>query len=70
MLANSFFSKFMLIFGVLMICLYIALGISLIFMTKFTYIPSEIRVIFGAFFIIYGIFRLVRFYYKYKGSKE
>jgi len=70
MSGNHFIAKFMFVFGILMVVLYLLLGFSLVFMNFFNYIPKEIKTIFGLFFVVYGLFRLVRIYYKYKDSKE
>lgn len=70
MLPNTFFSKFMLLFAILMIAVYLFLGFSLIFMKVFTYMPKEIRTILGAVFVLYGIFRLVKVYSSYKNSNN
>jgi hypothetical protein len=70
MQGNSFISRFMLIFGIIMVVIYIFLGFSLIFMRIFSYIPKEIKFIFGFFFIVYGVFRAARIYFKYKDSRE
>jgi len=70
MSGNHFITKFMFVFGLLMVILYLLLGFSLVFMNYFNYIPKEIKTIFGLFFVVYGLFRLVRIYYKYKDSKE
>ena len=58
------FSKVMLYFGLLMIILYISAGFTLIFAKVLINTPKEFRVIFGIFFVIYGIFRFVRVYPK------
>ncbi len=60
------FARAMFIFGCLMIGVYIFAGIYLIYSDKFWYIPETMRVIFGIFLIVYGIFRAVRVYYKNK----
>lgn len=63
---GSWLEKFMIIFGFLMVILYIGIGATLMFFPVFTYAPKEIRVIFGFFFAIYGVFRLVRLLQKVK----
>jgi uncharacterized membrane protein HdeD (DUF308 family) len=54
----------MFYFGLAMILLYIVAGFILIFGNVFAYTPREFRVIFGIFFVLYGIFRFVRIYPK------
>jgi len=60
----------MLYFGVVMIIVYIVAGSMLIFAPVFTYSPKEFRVIFGIFFVLYGIFRFVRIYPKLFNKNE
>lgn len=60
----------MIIFGFFMVVLYIGLGATLMFFPAFTYVPKEIRLIFGFFFLMYGAFRLVRLLQKLKELKD
>lgn len=53
-----------------MIIVYIVAGSMLIFAPVFTYSPKEFRVIFGIFFVLYGIFRFVRIYPKLFNKNE
>ncbi len=54
----------MLYFGVFMVFIYLMLGLCLIFAPILKYIDKEPKVIFGIFFVVYGIFRLIRIYPK------
>ena len=67
---GNWFEKFMIIFGFFMVALYVGLGATLMFFPAFSYIPKEIRVIFGFFFFVYGTFRLVRLLQKLKDLKN
>lgn len=55
---------FMLLFTVFMVVVYIGVGCYLLFSPSFNYVPRNIKVVFSAFFILYGIFRFVRVYPK------
>ncbi|HRY31434.1 MAG TPA: hypothetical protein P5531_00530 [Bacteroidales bacterium] len=59
-LGGSWMEKIMIIFGFVMVALYLVIGAILMFFRVFDYVPKEIRVIFGFFFTMYGVFRLVR----------
>lgn len=63
---NSIFAKIMIYFGFFMVILYIGLGLFLIISPTFDYIPSTMKNVFAIFFIVYGIFRLVRLIMKLK----
>ena len=60
--------KALFIFGLIMVLFYITGGFILIFADYFAYIPKNIRVIFGIFFIAYGLFRAARVYQKLNSS--
>jgi hypothetical protein len=65
---NSWLEKFLFYFGVLMVAVYVGFGTALLFFPVFTYIdPPYIKKIFGLFFVLYGLFRLVRIWQKFKG---
>ena len=57
---NKFLTKIMIYFGIAVVSIFIGLGITLIFFPYFPFIPSDFKVIMGVFFLVYGIFRLVR----------
>jgi cytochrome c biogenesis protein CcdA len=57
---KKLFSKIMTIFGFIMVAVFFGIGITLAFFPVYTYLPREIRIIFGFFFIAYGFFRLAR----------
>ncbi len=58
----------MLYFGFFMGVLYIGLGIIFLFFPVFMYLPINVKKIFGAFFLIYGIFRIVKLIQKVRES--
>lgn len=64
------FGDIMNIMGFFMAVLYIGIGLYLLFAPYFKYIPNTIRITFCVFFIMYGIFRFVRVYYKYKNDRD
>jgi len=65
---GSWLEKFMMYFGMLMVAIYIGLGVVLMFVPVFEYIPKNMRVIFGIFFLMYGLLRLSRIYQKFKNN--
>lgn len=65
---GSWFGKFMLYFGIVMVAIYIGLGVVLMFVPVFEYIPKNMRVIFGIFFLMYGLLRLTRIYQRLKND--
>jgi hypothetical protein len=65
---DSWLGKFMMYFGMLMVAIYIGLGVVLMFVPVFEYIPKNMRVIFGIFFLMYGLLRLTRIYQKFKNN--
>lgn len=67
---RTFFAKFMLVLGFVMVAIYFALGMVLMFSPIFKYIPQNMRIIFGIFFCAYSLFRLVRTYMKLKEQKH
>ncbi len=67
---KSFLAKFMFYFGVSMIAVYFIMGIGLIFFPVLRHIPQNIKVVFGIFFLVYGVFRLTRLVLKLKEQKK
>ena len=63
---GNWLGKFMIVFGFFMVALYVGLGATLMFFPAFSYIPKEIKTIFGFFFFVYGAFRFVRLMQKLK----
>lgn len=60
---NTFFTKFVFYFGLLMTLIYVMLGIFLIFADKEQLnlaIPENIKIILGGVLILYGIIRFIR----------
>jgi len=60
MFDRAWFAKFMLIFGYLMVVVYIGMGILLFLPQVFPWVPGNVKFAFAVFFIAYGLFRLVR----------
>ena len=63
-------NKIAIWFNFLVIFMYLGAGLYVIFSPKIDYIPKNIRVIFGSFLILYGVFRLVRTIYKDRDNEE
>lgn len=63
---KQFFAKFMIILGFVMVAVYIGLGAILLFFPVYKYIPHNMKIIFGFFFMAYGFFRLIRSIMKLK----
>lgn len=59
--------NFKFIWGILMIVIYFGMSFLLVFTTLFVGMSLTIRLIFGAIFLIYGIFRA---YHIWKNSRE
>lgn len=60
---NTFFTKFVFYFGLIMTLIYVGLGLFLIFADKDQLnlsIPDNIKVILGGVLILYGIIRFIR----------
>ncbi len=53
-----------------MVAVYIGLGISLLFFPIYKYIPQNMKIIFGIFFLAYGFFRLIRTIMKLNENKD
>lgn len=60
----------MVVFGYLMVIIYIGLGILLMIPKVYPYIPKNVKFVFSLFFIAYGIFRLVRILNSKAGTNE
>lgn len=61
-------AKFMMIFGFVMVAVYIGLGVMLFIPRFYPYVPANLKFAFGIFFIAYGIYRLVRIIGKKNGT--
>lgn len=62
---NSFLSKFVRVFGLLMTLLYVALGLFIMFADSAQMnmtLPQNVKYILGGIMILYGIVRFVRVY--------
>ena len=64
------FAKFYKIFGIVVVILIIILGFSVLFLSYFRSIPSNIRIILAIFIISYGAYRLVNIWNKSKKGKD
>ena len=67
---NKTLSITMIIFGFFMVAVFIFIGLVLLYSSYYSYIKKEVRFIFAFFFIVYGIFRLVRTALKLKEHRE
>jgi len=66
---RDLFSKIMTGFGFVMVAIFLGIGIALILFPVF--IPDKnMRLVFGFFFIVYGLFRLSRLYQQIKEQKR
>lgn len=61
---NKLMQQFTAIFSVFMVLFYLGVGIFFIFFSNKSTIDEPVRVIIGATFILYGIFRAIRAYAK------
>lgn len=71
--SNTFFTKFVFYFGLLMTLIYVVLGLFLIFAdtTRLNLsIPDNIRMVLGGVLILYGIIRFVRVWQTNSKSKR
>lgn len=72
---TKFTYGFWTIFGFLMVLVYIGMGLYIIFFPDFNAkfgVPPEysgIKVFFGIFLIIYGIFRFFRLFFKIRNNR-
>ncbi|MCK9616277.1 MAG: hypothetical protein M0R21_00400 [Lentimicrobiaceae bacterium] len=58
--------KMMQILGIVVVFLYLGIGTFLFFFAEKYNLPKNIKVIFGFFFIAYGLFRAARIWSKYR----
>lgn len=65
---NTFFSKFMIVFGFAMVACYIGIALYLLISPSMKYIDLNMRLVFAIFFGLYGLFRLVRLISKIKNQ--
>ena len=63
-------SKYYMYFSLLIIILILLLGLILVFSDFFKNVPTNIRIVIGAFIISYGGFRLVNIINKFKKSNN
>lgn len=70
MSGNKFLSDFMIVFGFIMVACYIGIGLYLLISNSMKYIDLNMRIIFASFFMVYGLFRLVRLIGKIKENRN
>ncbi len=63
---KKFFAKIMIYFGLMTSSIFIGLGVILMFFPYFPFIPDDMKMLMGFFFLVYGIFRLVRIILQFK----
>jgi hypothetical protein len=63
-------NKYLKLFSFVVIALFLALGIFLVFSNYFSYMPKNYRIIFAFLIVAYGTFRLVTIIYKPKTERE
>lgn len=62
--------KFSKYFSWLVIALYFLLGIYILVSPRFSYLKTEIKVIFSVFLFLYGGFRIARLWTKHREENE
>lgn len=63
-------SKIFIGFNIFMIAIFFLVGFLFIYSPIYPFIPRNMKLIFGGFFIAYGVFRLARFLQHYKEQKR
>jgi hypothetical protein len=61
-------NKYMRVFSFLVVALFFALGIIIVFSNYFSYLPKNYRIIFAFLIVAYSSFRLVTLIYKTKSE--
>jgi len=61
---NKILQQFTALFSILMVFFYLGVGLYLIFSNNLQYLDRALRVILGATFIFYGLYRAYRAYVK------
>jgi membrane protease YdiL (CAAX protease family) len=64
------FNRYIRVFSFIVIALFLALGIFLVFSNYFSYMPKNYRIIFAFLLVAYGSFRLVTIIYKPKTERD
>jgi len=59
-LNKNLISKIMIGFGFVMIAIFLGIGSALIFFPVYPYLPRNIKLVLGFFFLAYGFFRVAR----------
>jgi hypothetical protein len=68
MINKEWLAKFMVVFGYIMVAVYIGLGAMLFIPRFYPYVPANLKFAFAIFFIAYGAFRFVRMLGKKSGT--
>jgi len=63
-------SQVPLILGIMKVMLIIILGICVLMVSSFDYLPKYFRTIFAIIIIAYGLFRLITILYKFKKEQS
>ena len=61
--------RFLAIFGIIIVLLFVILGLIVIFSEMFEYIPKSYRVIIGIILILYGAYRTSLLINKFKNKE-
>jgi prolipoprotein diacylglyceryltransferase len=67
---RNLFSKIMIGFGFVMVAVFLGMGITLIYFPIFNIPNKNMRLVFGFFFIAYGLFRMARLYQQIRERKR
>jgi cytochrome c biogenesis protein CcdA len=70
MINKEYVARWMFIFGIVMVILIIISGIYILFSPSLNYWPKYFRTIFGIVIIVYGFYRSVGIFRKYKNMED
>jgi len=70
MIKKEYFAHLMFIFGILTVIMIIFLGIYVLLSESLNYWPKYFRTIFAVVLLVYGFYRSVNMFYKYKTREE
>jgi ABC-type nickel/cobalt efflux system permease component RcnA len=66
----NLYTRLMQYVRIAIILMFFVLGVFVLFSPNFNYIPWNFRVIFSIFILLYGIYRLISSFQKFKKDKE
>jgi hypothetical protein len=66
----NLYSRVMFFISIAIILMFFVFGIYVLFSPNLDYIPRNFRVIFAIFILLYGFYRLVSSFQKYKKNRE